>query len=252
MEVYEELLVPRLLAPLAELLLDDLGVKQGERLLDVACGPGTVALAAARRGAAATGCDISPVMLASARQKSTAIEWVETPAAPLAGIPDAAFDVVTCQQGLQFFPDRPAAVAEMHRALRPGGRVGVALWAPIERSPVFAALRAVVHDLLGHDAASRYESGPWALTDPTEATALLHGAGFAEVEAHERVIDVTFEGGRDQAASTLSTTPVADEVADIDRYALEAATELHLSPLTGDDGAIRAPVPAWIVIGARR
>lgn len=251
MAVYNDVFVPRLFDPLAGMLLDDIGLQPGERVLDVACGPGTVALAAARRGARVTGCDLSPVMLGLARGKSTEIEWIETPAAPLTGVPDAAFDVVTCQQGLQFFPDRPAALAEMHRVLVPGGRVAIAIWQPLDRSPVFAALRKVIADVLGEEAAARYQAGPWGLTDATVVTRLLAEAGFTGTTTHERVVDITFDGGRDQVMLTMTTAPIAAEVTEVDRYALEAASEVHLSPLTDDDGAVRAPVPAYVVLGTR-
>ncbi|HEX9970113.1 MAG TPA: methyltransferase domain-containing protein, partial [Acidimicrobiales bacterium] len=114
MEVYDQLLVPRMFQPLAEVLLDAVEVAPGERVLDVATGPGTVArVAAARVGptGSVTGADISEAMLTVARGKPAVADgapltWVESPACPLAGVEDGSFDAVTCQQGLQFFPDR--------------------------------------------------------------------------------------------------------------------------------------------------
>lgn len=260
MAVYDEVFVPRLFEPLAELVLDDLDVAPAERVLDIACGPGTVARLAARRvgpKGRVTGCDLSPVMLGMARNKpilpdSAPIEWVETAAAPLTGIPDTAYDVVTCQQGLQFFPDRPAAVAEMHRALVAGGRAGIVIWQPIERSPVFLALRGVIADVLGEESAARYQGGPWGLTDAAVVEALLGDAGFTEIRTKERTVDVTFDGGRDQVMLTMTTAPIAAEVTEVDRYALEAAGELHLSPLADDDGAVRSEVRAFVISGVRQ
>src|SRR5436189_30106 len=58
--------------------------------------------------------------------------------------PDAAFDIAYCQLGLQFFPDRPAALREMYRVMVPGGRLGLMVWRGIEHSPGFAVLAAAL------------------------------------------------------------------------------------------------------------
>src|SRR5262249_49218459 len=94
---------------------------------DVASGPGTVARVAAKRigpGGRVVATDISRPMLDVANSKpsspaSAPITYIESPAAPL-GVESAAFDFVVCQQGLQLFPDRLAALGEMRRALKPG------------------------------------------------------------------------------------------------------------------------------------
>ena len=67
------------------------------------------------------------------------VEWHEGSAVELP-FADAAFDVVLCQQGLQFFPDKPGALRDMNRVLRPGGRLVLSVWGPLERSPGFAVL----------------------------------------------------------------------------------------------------------------
>ncbi len=107
-----------------------------EAVLDVATGPGTVARIAAARARSTgrvVGIDISAPMLEVARGKpaepgAAPLEFLERHAHDLQ-FPDASFDVVLCQQGLQFFPDQIAALPEMHRVLKPSGRVGIAVWA---------------------------------------------------------------------------------------------------------------------------
>ena len=124
---YEEVLVPRLFEPWALLLLDECNLRPNAVVLDVATGPGTVARVAAKRigpGGRVVATDISRPMLDVANSKlsspdSAPITYIESPAAPL-GVESAAFDFVVCQQGLQFFPDRLAALGEMRRALKPG------------------------------------------------------------------------------------------------------------------------------------
>src|SRR2546425_3864812 len=113
---YDEIYVPRIFIPWARLLLERADLTPGESVLDVATGPGTVARLAAEqvgpRGQV-VGTDISAAMIGIAQAKAVAgeaaaIEYLVAPAAPLP-VADGSFDVVSCQQGLQFFPDRPAA-----------------------------------------------------------------------------------------------------------------------------------------------
>jgi SAM-dependent methyltransferase len=219
MDVYESVMVPRMFTPWAELLLDELELAPGETVLDVACGPGSVArLAAARVGAQGqvTGCDLSAAMLAIAEGKPAVsggckIEYHEAPAERLP-VDDGAFDVVTCQQGLQFLPDRPAALAEMRRALRPAGRVGIAVWTEIDRSPPVCALGNALEAVAGAELADRYRGGPWGFTDGEALRALIESAGFDDVRLSRRTLPVAFEGGAAQLLSTLVVTPLAVEI----------------------------------------
>jgi len=157
---YDSYLVPRLFTPWARVLLDSLLPLAGEAGLDVACGTGVVTRMAAERvgpDGAATGADISAQMLEIARAKpapanAAPIEYVESPAAPLA-VQDSAFDFLTCQQGFQFFPDRAAAAAEARRALKPGGRVGITVWGPIQECGHFMTLHGVLREKVDRELA---------------------------------------------------------------------------------------------------
>jgi ubiquinone/menaquinone biosynthesis C-methylase UbiE len=148
-QVYEELLVPRIFVPWANLLLTEAKLSSGETVLDVACGPGTVAHMASQMVGSkgkVTAADISPPMLDIARSKpspanSALIEYVESPAHPLK-VSDASFDVTLCQQGLQFFPEKVEALKEMERATRPGGRIVVAVWGSLQQNPIFGEICA--------------------------------------------------------------------------------------------------------------
>ena len=116
-------------------------------MVDVACGTGVVArLAAARVGpaGAVTGVDVTPGMLAVARSISAdgpPIEWHEASAGKLP-LPDASADVVLCSLGLQFFPDREAALREMRRILVPGGRLAVNAPGPSHRCSWSCTMRS--------------------------------------------------------------------------------------------------------------
>ena len=148
-ETYDEVLVPRLFTPCATILLQKLGLRAGETLLDVACGTGIVVRLAAPMlgpGGQVIGRDLNEAMIEQARRhalppESASVVFGVSPAAPL-DLEDASVDAVTCQQGLQFFPDPDAALAEMRRCLRPTGRVGIAVWFGIDECPLWAALEA--------------------------------------------------------------------------------------------------------------
>jgi ubiquinone/menaquinone biosynthesis C-methylase UbiE len=131
---YERHLVPSIFGPWARDLVVAANLRSGERVLDIACGTGIVARTAARNigsSSSVVGLDLSGPMLAAARSaaahENVTIEWREGSAVDLP-LADAAFDVVFCQQGLQFFPDRAAALSEMYRVLTPGGRLVLSIW----------------------------------------------------------------------------------------------------------------------------
>ena len=118
-EAYERYAVASWSGPLAARLVALAAPREGERVLDVACGTGIVARLAVGAGGSVAGVDLNEGMLAVAREQAPAIDWRQgdVEALPVA---DGAFDLVACQQGLQFFGHRAAALAEMRRALAPG------------------------------------------------------------------------------------------------------------------------------------
>jgi ubiquinone/menaquinone biosynthesis C-methylase UbiE len=119
-ELYERYLVPAITSVWANDLLNRISPKRGDSVLDIACGTGVVARLIEQHGQArrVVGLDINTAMLAIARAKSSKVEWLEGSALDLPF--DAnSFDVVLCQLGLQFFPDRLLALKEMVRVLKP-------------------------------------------------------------------------------------------------------------------------------------
>ena len=115
-------------APFVTPLLEAAGLSAGQRVLDIACGPGHVAAAAARRGAVAQGLDFSAAMVAIARNTYPAIAVIEGDAEDLP-YADGAFDAVVSGFGIHHVPRPEAALAECRRVLTPGGRVAFTVWA---------------------------------------------------------------------------------------------------------------------------
>jgi ubiquinone/menaquinone biosynthesis C-methylase UbiE len=179
--MYERWLVTPLFRPWAELTLDELQVSPKDCVLDIACGTGILARVARERlgdDGCIVGVDISPDMLGVARAIAPGIDWREGSAAALPLLDGEVFDVVVCQQGLQFFPDKPAAAREMRRALAPGGRLAVATWRSDDEIPFFRDLRRVGERHLGAIADQRYGFG-----DAEALQSLPRNAGFREVRS---------------------------------------------------------------------
>jgi len=187
-ENYERYLVPSIFGPWAKDLVEIARLQPGERVLDIACGTGVVARTAALilgNSGRIIGLDVSRPMLAVARSAAVAeglsIEWQEGSAVKLPLI-DAASDVVLCQQGLQFFPDRPAALREMHRVLRSHGRLVLSVWTDIDRSPGFAVLAEALTHRISAEAGVLMTSGPFALSRAEELRSLVANANFRDVD----------------------------------------------------------------------
>ena len=177
-EMYERFLIEPIFRPWAAILLGRMALKGDERLLDVACGTGIVARIASqhlRRGAV-IGVDLSPLMLGIAKQVAHDIEFRQGPADALPVKEGETFDVVTCHQGLQFFPNKPGALSEMRRVLSPGGRAGISVWSGVDRLPCMLDLQKVAERHVGPIVDARHNFG-----DPHALESLLTEAGFSHV-----------------------------------------------------------------------
>ncbi len=198
-QAYQEYYGPAIFEPLTSLLIEHARPRTGESVLDVACGTGIAtrrAAGAVSHSARVVGVDVNPGMLDVARAVTTDmdVEWREGDGTAL-DLPDGCFDLVLCQQGLQFFPDRAAGAAEMRRVLVEGGRVVVAVWRGLEHHPLWAALAdAEVPHLVRLGVPATYEDAvaPFSFGDPGELTVLLEGAGFRDVEVVQESIVARF------------------------------------------------------------
>jgi ubiquinone/menaquinone biosynthesis C-methylase UbiE len=207
-EQYERGLVPVIFTPWAKILIARVRPQPGERVLDVACGTGAVArLAAERVGPSGTvvGADASAGMLGAARRVPAAlpIEWREADAASLP-FADASFDLVLCQQGLQFFPDRVAALREMRRVLGPGGRVGLSVFGTQQENPGYDAIGKVLARYVGPDAGAL---APFALGDAELLRGLVEEAGFGRISVRRETIAVHCPSLRDFLERLLGGSP---------------------------------------------
>jgi SAM-dependent methyltransferase len=184
-EAYEAFLVPALFGPWARAVLARWPPAAGAHVLDVACGTGVAARLAARLVGPAgrvTALDLDEGMLAVARRaapgaRAAPIQWRQGDALALP-FEAATFDSVLCFEGIQFFPQRPAGLAQIRRVLRPGGRLLATIWGALDANPAYAALAEGLRAFVSEAAACL---PPFTLADPEEIRRLVTAAGFDRV-----------------------------------------------------------------------
>jgi ubiquinone/menaquinone biosynthesis C-methylase UbiE len=218
-EFYERYPARYILGPWAPLLVDAARLAAGERALDVACGTGVVARIAAQRvgpGGRVVGVDLNPGMLAVAGSLpapvGAPIEWLERSAIDLQ-LPDASFDVALCQQGLQFFPDKLAALREMRRVLNHGGRLALSVWNSI--GLYNAAVGEALVRFVGNVAATKFCASR-RVPAKEDLHSLTMDAGFSDVEVRVSRLDIHLPRLDDFILDHLAGTPVAPFIAAAD------------------------------------
>ena len=251
--MYESFLVPHLFTPWARDLVTRAEPKSGERVLDVACGTEIVVREVLPRvgpNGRVTGIDFSPAMLEVARNRvpgETPVEWYEASAEALP-LSDAAHDLVLCQQGLQFFPDKPGAIREFRRVLDPNGRVALSVWRTLEHNPVHEAINEAVVRYLSTTAFAAAFSG-----SAPELETLLSGNGFEDVAIEPVTMTLRFPSAdrfvRLSALAGAAVLPVFAELDEAERATLVEAIQQDvgatLRSYTHDD-EINVPMTAYV------
>jgi ubiquinone/menaquinone biosynthesis C-methylase UbiE len=257
-EAYERCLVPALFRGWAQSLVGLANLHSGERVFDVACGTGIVArLAAPMVGVtgSVTGLDADPAMVAVACKTSLmvvpAITWQRGDAHELP-FPNESFDVVFCQQGLQFFANGATALAEMRRVLMPQGRLAVSVWRGVQPGIWATALATTFEQHGGPDAVEALRA-PCPFGEFEALERLITHVGFEDVQ-----ITVSVEHLRSQSAEELfqqavSLTTLAGPLSRLSphaRSALIAALDQVLSPHKRD-GGFAIPIEANVALARR-
>ena len=237
-ENYQRFFVPQIGAPVAADLLEAARLQPGERVLDVACGTGVVTrLAAERVGAsgAVAGLDVNPAMLAVARRESPGVRWYEASAESMP-LPDASFDVVLCQMGLQFVADKLAALREIRRVLAPGGRALISVPGPTPA--LFDIMSQALARAIGPEAAG-FVGVVFSLHDAGELEGLFRAAGFARIESWSKPKALRVSAPREFLWEYIHSTPLVPAVmgaAEAKRAALESEVVSRWQPFAADGG----------------
>ena len=227
-------------------LIEWLAVQPGDRVLELAAGPGalgeTWSQLVGPTGSAVLS-DIAPAMVDAARRRNEHLDNVDAAVIDAAAIdlPGASFDIVACRMGLMFSPSPAIALAEMHRVLRPGGRTGILTWGGIEHNPWMTCVgMAAMANGLVSGGPPIGPGGIFSLADPTELEALAAGAGFSDVTV--TTVEVAFtapsiDAHLDRVSSLAGPLALALQAAPADRLAAfrRTATEL-VAPYLGAGG----------------
>lgn len=243
-EAYQAYLVPAIFEAMSRRLVEAADVRDGHRVLDVACGTGVVARAAASRVGAdgsVVGVDINPGMLATAERASAEVtRAIEFRQADAAGLPfeDDTFDVVLCEEALQFLPDRVGALREMRRVTAPGGRVAVSVLRSLDHHPVYAIFARALGEYAGAEAEQMMGS-PFALGDAEVLRREARQAGLKDAEIRIAVSEERFPSVEEFVRREAASSPLAGPLGELDadrRAALVAALTRELAAYSDDAG----------------
>jgi SAM-dependent methyltransferase len=229
-QTYQRFFVPAIAAPVSTELLNAAAVRPGEAVLDVACGTGFITrLAAAAAGVtgSVTGVDLAPDMIevaaATDQPEGSQIEYHVADATSLP-LPDQSYDVVLCQMGLMFIEDKSAAVAEMHRVLKPGGRVVINT--PGRIQPPFEEMaRAIVEHI--NPQLGGFVRAVFSMHDPDALAVLLAETPLGEVQTSEYEARFDLPAPAEFLWQYINLTPMAALVAEAPDTA-KAAMEAHV------------------------
>jgi SAM-dependent methyltransferase len=250
---YEKDFVPAIFAQWPPVLAQVAGIKTGDRVLDVACGTGVLAREAANR-VGPTGCvaalDLNEAMLAVARRLRPEIDWRQGDAGKLP-FADGAFDVVVSQFALMFFPDQAAALLEMWRVLAPGGRLAVAVCAPMARTEGYSVLAGLLRREAGDRAAAMVE-GYFAIGDEAALQRLCKAAGIAGARVLAREGWARFASIDELVRVEIKGSPLAGLVDETSYQRVLASARRELGNFCDQQGKVSLRLDASIVTAAKR
>lgn len=254
-EAYEQYLVPALFAPWAERLIDHAIPSEGDRVLDVGCGTGIVARRAAPhvgQQGIIVGVDINRHMLKVAKTAAAnltpAIEWRQGDATALP-FPDQAFDVIFCQQAIQFIDDAAVALREMHRLLTPTGRTAVSVLRSLAFNTAYETFAEALERHVGGEAGMMMRS-PFRGYTREELHALAQDAGFDESAVTIEISSVRYPSVSEFVRREAASSPLAGSLEALDRDVREALIQDVAGALSDyvDDRGIVIPLESHVLI----
>jgi len=244
-KTYEQYIVPTWMADWTPDLIDAGGVGPNKRVLDVACGTGIVARKAAGRvgpGGRIAAVDSNEGMLrvakeCAAREGAAGIEWYQSDVSRMP-FSSGEFDTVLCQQGLQFFPDKTAALREMRRVLAPQGTLALSVWGRPEKSPHVLVIFDVFSEYFGEDSTTIFRVA-CSLSSHEVLKNLVQDAGFSDIHIRSGIKIARHPSLTELLPAYFSVLPVAAQIAampDAERTRMFCSMEKKLADWREDEG----------------
>lgn len=249
-------MVPLVFAPYAAEVARRAAALAPERILETAAGTGVVteALHRALPHAEIVATDLNPPMLevATARVRSKKVRFEPADALDLP-FDGGSFDLVVCQFGVMFFPDKVKGNAEARRVLCDGGRYMLVIWDRLERNHATCASANAVAELFPADAARFYDRVPFRYFERSQIEQDLSSAGFQQIEFETIELRGRAPSARDAATGLVQGTPVRSEIETLDASLLDRATDVATEALRQFEGAdgFEAPMSAHIVTATK-
>jgi len=255
--LYDRYLGPLLFAPFARDVAGRVAGLRPGRVLETASGTGIVTEALAERLPAAVelvATDLNQAMIDHAATKP-ALKRVELRQADALAMPfgDASFDVVVCQFGAMFFPDRVAGYREARRVLAPGGRFVLSVWDSLQHNPMTRVVVDAMAARYPHNPPRFLARTPHGHHDANVIRRDLAAAGFDSVVVETVTLPSRAPSAEDAAIGLCQGTPMRGEIEALDPSGLAAATEAAAAALRSafGTGAIEAPMQAVMVTAAK-
>ncbi|MCA0042828.1 class I SAM-dependent methyltransferase [Celeribacter litoreus] len=235
-ERYDRVMVPVIFRPWAQELLRSLAPGSRDRVLDLGCGTGAVSRTIMAEGYAPktlTGVDMNAEMLdvaeLRARDQGISVDWREAEASALP-FEAGQFDIAYCQQALQFFPDKTAALSELRRVLRPEGRVAFCVSRQLSENPLLEAQAHALASHVGPDSAAAVEA-ICSLYDPDEIARHFDNAGFSSIRITRVSLTLHHPDGRVYADGAMAGMHTGDKLSALSERAREACIDTFLQGL---------------------
>ena len=238
--------------PVTDAMVRSLDLRPGQRVLELACGPGDTGFVAATEvapGGMLISSDGAEAMVEVARSRAAAaglvniehrqleLEWIDLPAADV--------DAVLCRWGIMLIVDPAAAAREIRRVLRPGGRAALAVWDLPDRNP-WATIPSSAMVQLGHAERPNPEApGMFALAAPGRLATLLADAGFADVEVRPVELSRRYRSLEEYVEETAEVSPLFsakwEELDAAQRAEIARLIAAGAEPYTAPDGSVALP-----------
>jgi SAM-dependent methyltransferase len=246
--------------PVSVAMVDSLGLQPGQRVLELAAGPGDTGFMAAelvRPGGTLISSDGAEPMIEVARARAAQLgidnvefrqlelEWID--------LETASVDAVLVRWGIMLTVDPPAAAHEIRRVLRPGGHAALAVWAALERNPWALIPRRAMLELGHTEPPDPGVPGPFALAEDGRLAAVLEDAGFTDVEVIPVTLERHYAGAQEIVAESANCSPgfgaTYRDLSEEQRAEVAAHMTAAAAPYTAPDGSVTLPGVSLVARG---